>query len=331
MILLKQIKYTNTYGKTKIFISSTYFDLRQVRADIERFITDQGYDAVLNEHGNIPYGKDDKLEDYCYKEINNIDILVSIIGGRFGTESKHSEDSISNIELKTAYELNKQVYIFIDKSVYSEYKFYLNNKDNDTIKFTYADDVKIHQFIEFVEGLPNNNTIHAFETSMDIVTFLREQWAGLFQRFLQEQTRVKEISIIKGIESTAKTLDQLVTFLTEEKRDNGHAISEILLSGHPAMLQVKSLLRIPFRVYFSSKDELDELLRAFKYSAIDSQGFDDNSQWYKQVDSKQYTLTVDSAVFVDNNKLKVYTKEEWDSTRITLKIMEVGDDDDLPF
>jgi hypothetical protein len=318
-------------ARPRIFLSSTYFDLRQVRADIERFITDQGYDAVLNEHGNIPYGKDDKLEDYCYKEINNIDILVSIIGGRFGTESKHSEDSISNSELKTAYELNKQVYIFIDKNVYSEYKFYLSNKENDTIKFTYADDVKIHRFIEFVEGLPNNNTIHAFETSMDIVTFLREQWAGLFQRFLQEQTRVKEINIIKGIESTAKTLDQLVTFLTEEKRDNDHAINEILLSGHPAMIQVKSLLRIPFRVYFSSKDELDELMRAFRYNEIDSGGFDENLRWFRHAEGKQYTLTVDSSVFIDNNKLKVYTKEEWESDLITLTTVEDSDDDDLPF
>ena len=39
-------------AKPRIFISSTYYDLRQVRADLERFIKDLGYETVLNEQGN---------------------------------------------------------------------------------------------------------------------------------------------------------------------------------------------------------------------------------------------------------------------------------------
>lgn len=284
-------------SRPRIFISSTYYDLRQVRADLEKFIKEQGYEPVLNEQGNIPYGKEDKLEEYCYKEINNVDILVSIIGGRFGSESKIQKHSISQLELKTAYELNKQVYIFIDKSVYSEYHFYLNNKQNLNIKFSYADDIKIHQFIEFVESLPNNNTIHDFETSFDIITFLREQWSGLFQRFLQEQTRIKEINIIKGIENTAKTLNQLVTFLTEEKRDKDNAINEILLSNHPAMEQIKNLLSIPYRVFFTTKDELHELLtaRGYKYSS-DNLPFG-RQKWTTTVQLKEYSLEYDPEIF----------------------------------
>lgn len=96
-------------ARPKVFLSSTYYDLKQVRADIEKFIKELGYDPVLNEQGNIPYGKEDKLEAYCYKEINNVDILVSIIGGRYGSESKFDKHSVSQMELKTAYELNKQV------------------------------------------------------------------------------------------------------------------------------------------------------------------------------------------------------------------------------
>jgi len=54
-------------AKPRIFISSTFFDLKQVRSDIDRFIKDLGYEPVLNELGSIPYGKNDKLEEYCYK------------------------------------------------------------------------------------------------------------------------------------------------------------------------------------------------------------------------------------------------------------------------
>ncbi|HDI3138782.1 TPA: DUF4062 domain-containing protein, partial [Vibrio cholerae] len=36
-------------AKPRIFISSTYYDLKHIRSDLERFISEQGYDAVLNE------------------------------------------------------------------------------------------------------------------------------------------------------------------------------------------------------------------------------------------------------------------------------------------
>jgi len=317
-------------AKPRIFVSSTYYDLRHIRSDIERFIKEQGYEPILNEQGNIAYGKDDKLEDYCYKEINNVDILVSIIGGRYGSESKNENNSVSQMELKTAYDLNKQVYIFIEKSVYNEYHFYLNNKENDTTKYTYADNVKIHQFIEFVESLPNNNTIHGFETSADISSFLKEQWAGLFQRFLQDQTRNKEINIIKGIENTAKTLNQLVTFLTEEKRGSENAINEILLSNHPAMEQIKEMLKIPYRVFFINKEEFLDLLKARGYrESSKNLPFDDIQTWAMEKTDTRYELSYNEEIFNTDNKLKVYTKEEWNPNYIKLTLSPIVDD--LPF
>lgn len=317
-------------AKPRIFLSSTYYDLRQVRADLERFIKELGYEPVLNEQGNIPYGKEDRLEDYCYKEINNVDILVSIIGGRYGSESKREKQSISQIELKTAYELNKQVYIFIDKGVYSEYKFYLSNKGNADVKFTYADNIKIHEFIEFVETLPNNNTIHGFETSNDIITFLKEQWSGLFQRFLQEQTRIKEINVIKGIENTAKTLNQLVTFLTEEKRGKDSVINDILLSNHPAMEQLKQLLKIPYRVIFTNKEEFLDLISARGFKKDTNFISFEEEQWINTVNKQEYKLKINSTIFNSDKKLKVFTKEEWNPNFITVEINQIQDDD-LPF
>lgn len=94
-------------AKPRVFVSSTYFDLKNVRADIERFIRDKGFEPVLNERGNIPYGSEKKLEEYCYKEIELSDIVVSIIGGRFGSSSQHDGYSISQMEFKTAIDLGR--------------------------------------------------------------------------------------------------------------------------------------------------------------------------------------------------------------------------------
>lgn len=281
-------------AKPRIFVSSTFYDLRQIRIDLDRFIREMGYEGVLNEFGNIPYGKDDKLEDYCYKEISSIDILVSIIGGRYGSQSTHDENSISQIELRTALELNKQVYIFIEKNVYAEYQTYLLNKDNEKTKYRFVDNTKIYDFINIIENLQSNNNIHGFESSSDIINYLKDQWAGLFQRFLQEQPRLKEISLLKGIESTAKTLNQLVNFLTEERKDRDTAIQDILLSNHPAMDEVRTLLKVNYRVFFTSKDELSEWLSARGYTESEFDilfGVDDVDYYeYNYTDSRQKKL-----------------------------------------
>lgn len=321
-------------AKPRVFISSTFYDLRQVRSDLDRFIKDLGYEPVLNELGHIPYGKEGRLEEYCYKEISNIDILVSIVGGRFGSESQQNNHSISQMEFKTALELNKQVYIFIDKNVNAEYQTYLLNKDNKTTNYRFVDNIKIFEFIEFVGNLPNNNNIHSFENSLDITQYLKDQWSGLFQRFLSEQPRIKEINLLKGIEGTAKTLNQLVNFLTEERKDRDSAIQDILLSSHPAMEEVRQLLKVGYRVYFTSLLELSEWLLARGYKVID---FLIEEDWHEFINTdnrnnKETILKVSREIFNEDGKLKVYTKTEWQEDYIQLIVNElVHDDDDLPF
>lgn len=52
-------------AKPRIFISSTFYDLKQIRTDLDNFIKGMGYDVVRNEQGNIPYG----LNNNCIIDI----------------------------------------------------------------------------------------------------------------------------------------------------------------------------------------------------------------------------------------------------------------------
>ena len=129
-------------AKPRVFISSTFYDLRHVRGEIERFIRDIGYEPVLNERGNIAYGVTEALESYCYKEIEKVSMVVCIIGNRFGSPSSGSNQySISNLELKAAIKQGKQVYIFVESGVLSEYRTYLKNKTTDIV-YHHVDDVQ---------------------------------------------------------------------------------------------------------------------------------------------------------------------------------------------
>jgi hypothetical protein len=201
-------------ARPRVFISSTFFDLRQVRADLERFVKELGYDTVRNETGAIPYGREERLEEYCYKEISEIDILVGIVGGRFGSEAERGNYSITQVEIKTAIEQNKQVYIFIEKSVLAEYQTYLINKENETTKYKFVEDKRIYKFIEEIYALPKNNIVHPFETALDITNFLREQWAGLFRELLIQQTRKAQYeSVSSKVDELTEVATTLQTYL----------------------------------------------------------------------------------------------------------------------
>ena len=321
-------------AKPRIFISSTFYDLRQVRSDLDTFIDNLGYDPVRNEEGDIPYGKNEALEEYCYKEIKAVDILVSIIGGRFGSESKRNNSSISQIELKTALKENKQVYIFIEKNVLSEYETYLINKDNTSMNYRYVDDIRIYQFIEEVKNLNTNNNIKGFETASDISKYLKEQFAGLFQRFLEEQTRIREISLIRNLEKTVQTLNKLVNFLSDENKGQTEEINKILMINHPLTETLRTSLDIPYNFYIEGFNDMKKLLEARGFKEIEDDLFDDDdffSEWIKTANRKKHILRIADSLFDEDKKLKFIKRTDWKDEFVQLKETEEPQDDDLPF
>lgn len=333
-------------AKPRIFISSTFYDMRQIRADLDSFIQDLGYECVRNEVGTIPYGKDERLENYCYKEIANSDILISIIGGRFGSESKsndadsdiESRSSISQKELQTAIENKKQVYIFIEKNVQAEFETYLLNKSAENIKYRYVDDVRIYKFIETIRTLDSNNNTKDFETVTDITTYLKEQFAGLFQRFLDQQERTKEINLIKEMKSTSETLNNLVKFLRDQNTDQAQQIDEILMISHPLINKLKECLNINFNFYIRGYSDLNNLLasRGYKPSTSSDETEEDKYyEWTSSYPDGYDTLRISRNLFDDGNSLKNILAADWQTDYVELIRSQfaqfISSDDDLPF
>lgn len=281
-------------AKPRIFISSTFFDLRQVRADLEKFIKEMGYESVRNETGAIPYGKDLKLEEYCYREISGIDILVGIIGGRFGSESKKQNYSVTQAEIKTALDQNKNVYLFLEKTVHSEYQTYLLNKDTKNIQYKYADDIRIYKFIEEIYSLPKNNVIHSFETAQDIIQFLREQWSGLLKDLLVQEHNRKEVeSISNKVNELNEVANTLQTYLENVLQSVNKESSTELISKEKERLEhyqlTQKISKVPYIGHLIDTHNLtiDQVIESLKISSSLSE--------LKHTLSKQTTLGNDGS------------------------------------
>ncbi len=92
-------------ARPRVFVSSTYYDLKHIRSSRENFIESLGFKAILSEKGDIAYTPDIPLDESCYSEVENSDIFVIIIGGRYGSEksgSKKKMPSNSSIDMKVS-------------------------------------------------------------------------------------------------------------------------------------------------------------------------------------------------------------------------------------
>lgn len=333
-------------AKPRVFISSTFYDLRQIRADIDQFLRGLGYDAIRNEEGSIPYGKEDRLEDYCIQEVRHSDILISIIGGRFGSESKDEQTiekylqagSISQRELRAALENQKQVYIFIDKNVSAEYQTYLLNKGNSNVKYKFVDDQRIYSFIEEIKNLGINNNIKDFETSEDITNYLREQFAGLFQRFIDDQRRIKEVNLIAELERTSKNLNQLVEFLSNQSKDQQEEINQILMINHPLVNWLRPKLDIKYNFYIVGYDDLCQLMQARRFTTLGEMTDPDSDEkyylWSRASNDDIITnIKISKTLFDLDGQLVNILPAKWNETFAMIEQIYQNhyNDNDLPF
>ena len=205
------------------------------------------------------------------------------------------------------------------------------NKDQTGIRYRYVDDTRIFEFIDSIHNLPKNNPIATFQTASDIVDYLKNQWAGLFQRFLQDQKRIEEVRVLDEMQSVAGTLRQLVGFLTEERKDKDEAIQQILLANHPIFHRFQELTETAYRIFFANEEELNRWLQARGWSPVIMEGYDEGSyrEWQNRKKKKYITLTEE--IFDEEGNLRVYTRDKWRDEWLMLLNYRGEENDDLPF
>jgi hypothetical protein len=331
-------------AKPRVFVSSTFYDLRTVRDDIDRFIRSVGFEPVRHERGHIAYGQNERPEEYAYREVDFCEILVCIIGGKFGTTSATGPYSITQKELKTALDRGKQVYVFVDESVHHEHRYYLANKTVTGVRYTAVDNVKIHEFLEEIYALPKGNPIFPFAVSSDITNLLSEQWAGLFQRLLTESAAKSQAALVEELQRSLQTVGQLVQFLVDEKGKGDKAVQEILFANHPVFEALYSVLRNRYRIYFTTLTELHDWLAIAKSFRKDEFEVDpDYYEWTRDLKipnkPEVQTLYVAKKLFGEDGRLLPMLPASWNSDWVKLekiaKKVSAADkaaaDDDIPF
>lgn len=215
-------------AKPRVFLSSTYYDLKHVRERIERFLANFGMEPVLFESDNVTFEFNKPLDLSCYNEVKTCHMMVLIVGGRYGsaaTGEKVSQDrkdlyeqyvSITRKEHETAAGVGIPAFVFIDKNVYAEYQTYKKNKKifEDKIPFSFAhvDDINVFKFISILEP---TTAIKTFDKVEEIENYLENQISGMLFLYLQQlqiqKQERKMLDSIAELNSISQRMNEMVS------------------------------------------------------------------------------------------------------------------------
>lgn len=159
------------------FVSSTCFDLGQVRADLKHFLESVGLDPILSDFNSFPINPSYDTVKNCRETVKNrADIFILIVGGRYGSITDNGK-SVTNLEYIEAKAKNIPIYIFVAKNIINLLPVWRKNKEANFSEI--VDNNKLFEFVETVRAT-KDNWVFSFETAQDICATLKQQLAYLF-------------------------------------------------------------------------------------------------------------------------------------------------------
>ncbi|SIQ47996.1 DUF4062 domain-containing protein [Aeromonas veronii] len=250
----------------RVFISSTYYDLKHVRSYVASFITKMGYDATLSEKGKIAYDPSLPLDESCYQDTISSNILVLIVGGRYGsatseTDTKNNNnefyqryESVTRKEFETASSHNIPTYILVEKAVMVEYETFKKNRGNDTVTYAHVDSVNIFNFLDDILSKGRNNPVFQFEQPQEIESWLKNQWSGYFRTLLEKKHQNQQITSLSNQVSELKSINSSLQRYLEKIVQSvaGDSADEIIEQEHNTLTNEKIKFKLMGEGLFSS-------------------------------------------------------------------------------
>lgn len=162
---------------TRIFLSSTIYDLKDLRNTVEGSLRDRGYAILASESGNIPVDSSKHSYDICLNAARNCECLIAIIDGRFGGVMPSSTKSITQAEIEAALDNGKQVLVFVRQGVWDAKEIYkaYQKSGNQFIPTKLVDDERIFDLIDGIRRRARANWIFQFNLPSDLISQITRQ------------------------------------------------------------------------------------------------------------------------------------------------------------
>jgi hypothetical protein len=225
----------------KVFLSSTIYDLRDLRDAVQTALRKDGYTVLASEDGSIPVDSNKHSYEVCLDAARNCDCLVAVIDGRFGGTMPDGKTSITQAEVVTALGKGRQVYVFVRKEVWDAKEVYNAHAKagHPFVASKIVDDERVFHVIDAIRKRATGNWVFQFNKPSDLIATVifqlqsyqaSQKTASLPLQLKDsagfETVRIKDMSnstakrysafLIIGQEVERATIHQLVAKATEQ-------------------------------------------------------------------------------------------------------------------
>lgn len=169
-------------SRTRIFVSSTCYDLGAVRENLREHLLMLGHEPILSEYPSFPVDPDQTAIENCKQNVEkNTDIFILIIGGQRGALDPSSGRSVTNAEYERAREKGIPCFVFINRSVSTLFRVWQKNPNADftpTVDFP-----EVFKFIDRIQA--ENRWVFKFEKTAEVNECLTVQLSTMLKELIQ--------------------------------------------------------------------------------------------------------------------------------------------------
>lgn len=162
----------------KVFVSSTVYDLLDVRAEVAATLASMGISPVLSDDATSGFDTAHATNsiETCLINVENCDEVIVILDKRYGPrlgKLGFPNVSATHLEYKKARELGKPIHFFVRDRLEADYFIWKKNRMRPELKLSWVDaeDLGVFDFLEEHRSLTSNaikNWIIAFTTVVDL-------------------------------------------------------------------------------------------------------------------------------------------------------------------
>ncbi|WP_291584882.1 DUF4062 domain-containing protein [Bacteroides sp.] len=236
-------------AKPRVFLSSTYNDLRHVRERVGEYLAHFGFEPVLFESDNVYFDCDKTIDQSCYDEVKLCHMMVLIVSSRYGSPATGEEEkkklhekynSITKGEYETARQIGMPIYTFVDKSVMADYQTFKKNEPliegNANFNFAHVDDINVFKFIDILQM----TAIKTYDNVEEIENYLSNQIAGMLFIHLKEIQEKKKESVIfdsiKELKSISNNMSDMVDAVGKTILNNNDVYNDLIKQQNKSKL-----------------------------------------------------------------------------------------------
>ncbi|PKP51247.1 MAG: hypothetical protein CVT92_13265 [Bacteroidetes bacterium HGW-Bacteroidetes-1] len=188
--------------KKRIFISSTIFDLIDIRAETYVLLQEMGFSAIMSDVNESSFHVPDFQNsiEACLQNVRNSDIFILILSNRYGSslmQAGFEDVSATHLEYKEALANKKPILFYVRDRLEADFRIWKKNDKSDSLNLSWVNknNQRIFEIIE-KHGKLNaskdvSNWISTFKDSLELKELIKRDLGNIsktenFQRQIRE-------------------------------------------------------------------------------------------------------------------------------------------------